>query len=641
MKKRKILLLPLILFALSACHSRPVSPSSETETFESESSSETEQPTEAGTSEETSETESESETSDSSSSGSSGYDTPVGFEDDPINVDPVAQDYYKNISKTATGSELANQLKTLVNKNRCTTGYGSLWSYYPYCDADPDNPKSGKIIAFYRGTPATQGEMNKEHVWPNSRGGNLVEGDPHMTRPTLTKDNSSRGNSFYVENMCSTTDGWDPKMDGLNESFRGDSARIIFYAAIAKYGTLKLVDKNNDSTGNQSMGKLSDLIKWNFEYPISKYERFRNEVLSGERSVNGSDYDFNRNPFIDDRTLPCRIWGDTNSETQRLCQMYLNKKAPTEINLNETSINIAAMEEFQLKVESVSPAGAYDAVTWSSNDDSVATVDSNGLVRGVNDGETYIIATSVADTSIVASCKVTVETADRPLEDISVTPSLTLAVGSYGEVKVTNNPTNAYPRPTYTFTSGDKSVAEVDQNGLVTGLAAGNVEITVVAKQNDVTKYGYCQVSVTESQGFTKVTSKQSNWAGKYLIVNESNNKAFDSSASTISSSNSIDVTISNGKINVSKELLSALVIVEQVGNEYIMKTSTGKTIKSGKNTIAIDEEGTTRSTFTLSGDSIVINSGGTEYSLQYNQSANLFRYYSSNQQPVTMYRLS
>mgnify|MGYP006988904297 CR=1 FL=1 len=86
-------------------------------------------------------------------------------------------------------------------------GYGGLWNYFPNCDADPDNPESGKIIAFYRGTPADRSEMNREHVWPDSRGGNLIEGDPHMTRPTLSSDNNDRGNSFYVEGKNTKIEG--------------------------------------------------------------------------------------------------------------------------------------------------------------------------------------------------------------------------------------------------------------------------------------------------------------------------------------------------------------------------------------------------------------------------------------------------
>ena len=646
MKKKLLFLLPFLLLSLSACqkkeeHQTDTNTDTITETDTgSETSTDTETSTETGSeTETTTETETETETTTDTDTGGYTPSDEKGLDGDPIKTDEVAQEYYKDISASLIGTELATKLSALVNKNRCTTGYDSLWGYYPYCDADPDNPTSGKIIAFYRGTPENKGAMNKEHVWPDSRGGNLVEGDPHMTRPTLSSDNSSRGNSFYVEGKSSSQDGWDPKADGMNENFRGDSARIIFYAAIAKYGQLGLVDKTNDSTGNHTMGKLSDLIKWNFEYPISKFEKFRNEVLSGERSVNGSNYRFNRNPFIDDRTLPCKIWGDTNSETQRLCAMYTKKVAPTSLTLNKSALTLEHDETFKLEISNATPVDATRSVAWKSLDTSVATVNQEGLVTGVKDGNTQIVATSTLDTNVTVTCDVTVKTTDKPLQGVNVNASMTLSKGSSNQLNVTFNPSNAYPIPSVTFKSNDTSVATVDENGKVSAVNTGSTQIEVKAVQNDITKYGYCQVTVTDKAMFTKISGTQSNWAGKYLIVNDNAKKAFNSSASPIDKNNAVDVTITNGQIEATSALMNALVEVVQVGSEYIMKTSTGLTIIGGNKSISAVADDTTRSTFVYSNGNVTINSGNS-YTLQYNGSASVFRYYSSAQSPVTMYKL-
>ncbi len=71
------------------------------------------------------------------------------------------------------------------------------------------------------------------------------------------------------------------------------------------------------------MGKLSNFLKWNLEYPIDETEILRNEVLSGTRKVKGKSFSFNRNPFIDDWSLPCRILGNTNSETLKVCSDHM------------------------------------------------------------------------------------------------------------------------------------------------------------------------------------------------------------------------------------------------------------------------------------------------------------------------------
>lgn len=214
--------------------------------------------------------------------------------------------YYNQISDELRGKDLLLQLDNLLDSTSHPTinfTYKGLMSeVFPYTDG-----KDGKLYAFYRGTLASSGSMNREHVWPNSRGGNYVERDPHMVRPTLTSDNSGRENAFYNE-----SGNYDPGEFGAYQ-YRGICARIIFYCAVkAQENGLNLVDKNTDSKSNKSMGKLSTLLKWNLEYDIDATEIQRNDVLY-------TKFKHNRNPFIDDRNYACKIWGDTNAETRGVC----------------------------------------------------------------------------------------------------------------------------------------------------------------------------------------------------------------------------------------------------------------------------------------------------------------------------------
>ena len=214
--------------------------------------------------------------------------------------------YYNQISDELRGKDLLLQLDNLLDSTSHPTinftYKGLMLEVFPYTDG-----KDGKLYAFYRGTLASSGSMNREHVWPNSRGGNYVERDPHMVRPTLTSDNSGRGNAFYNE-----SGNYDPGEFGAYQ-YRGICARIIFYCAVkAQENGLNLVDKNTDSTSNKSMGKLSTLLKWNLEYDIDATEIQRNDVLY-------TKFKHNRNPFIDDRNYACKIWGDTNAETRGVC----------------------------------------------------------------------------------------------------------------------------------------------------------------------------------------------------------------------------------------------------------------------------------------------------------------------------------
>ncbi len=328
----------------------------------------------------------------------------TGLKGDPILDDTTIQSYYSSVNLEATNTSLLNALHTLnSNKRRKMVGYSNMGTYYPQTDGDPNNSRN--LIAFYSGTSATfsgnfSGNINREHVWPNSRGGGNVEGDIHMPRPTLKAENGSRGNSFYVEGKNSSTAGWDPAMETFGlEKYRGISARIIFYCAIADT-SLTLIDKTTDSSSNKTMGKLSDLLKWNLEYEIDSTETQRNDAA---QSIQG-----NRNPFIDDRSLPCKIWGDTNATTQAVCASYTEEATPTSLTLKAGSTSIGEGGTTEIEVTAL-PTGSSNAVKFTSSNESVATVTSKGVVKAISAGDTVITATSTLDETIKATITIHVK----------------------------------------------------------------------------------------------------------------------------------------------------------------------------------------------------------------------------------------
>ncbi|MBR1821230.1 MAG: InlB B-repeat-containing protein [Clostridia bacterium] len=96
--------------------------------------------------------------------------------------------------------------------------------------------------------------------------------------------------------------------------------------------------------------------------------------------------------------------------------------AVTSITLSQRSLDIKEREQVQLTA-TVAPIDATNpSVTWSSSDDSIATVDINGLVTGVGAGSCAII---VKDTSgsISAFCFVNVE--ENPLLTVKLPEALT------------------------------------------------------------------------------------------------------------------------------------------------------------------------------------------------------------------------
>ena len=142
----------------------------------------------------------------------------------------------------------------------------------------------------------------------------------------------------------------------------------------------------------------------------------------------------------------------------------------------------------------VSPAEATNkAVTWTSSDESVATVDENGKVTAIGAGDADITVTSV-DGSKDAVCAVTVVI---PVSSVALNKSeITLAIGTEEALATVLSPEDATNK-TVTWASSDDTVAAVDENGKVTALSIGTVTITVTTEDGE--KEDQCTVYVVES----------------------------------------------------------------------------------------------------------------------------------------------
>lgn len=113
-------------------------------------------------------------------------------------------------------------------------------------------------------------------------------------------------------------------------------------------------------------------------------------------------------------------------------------------------------------------------VTWSSSNESVATVNSKGLVTAVSDG-TVTISAKVGDET--ASYNLTVK--EIRLTGISLdTTETTLHKGKNQQLNVSYTPENTTDSKTVTWTSSDPSTVSVDGNGKITAKQVGGAVIT-------------------------------------------------------------------------------------------------------------------------------------------------------------------
>ena len=117
-------------------------------------------------------------------------------------------------------------------------------------------------------------------------------------------------------------------------------------------------------------------------------------------------------------------------------------------------------------------------VSWSSSDTTVAEVDASGLATAAGNGKATITA---ASGSASGSAVVTVM---QQVSSVAVSPAAdTLVAGDTLRLAAEATDANGHPLAgaRFAWASGDTLVATVDDAGLVTGIGAGEVEITAAA----------------------------------------------------------------------------------------------------------------------------------------------------------------
>ena len=220
-------------------------------------------------------------------------------------------------------------------------------------------------------------------------------------------------------------------------------------------------------------------------------------------------------------TAKIRVSTTDGSKLNAECEVTVTKAkvAVTGVSLDNTLLLISVGESRKLSA-TVKPSGATNKeVSWTSNNESVATVDSNGNVKGLKEGSATITVTT-KDGSKTATCKVTVS---KPVSTIAVTgvslnkTSLSLTVGESQSLSATVSPSNASDK-SVSWKSSDTSVATVDGSGNVKAVKAGTATITVTTK--DGSKTATCKVTVKSSS--VAVTSISLNKRDLYLSEGES-----------------------------------------------------------------------------------------------------------------------
>lgn len=173
-----------------------------------------------------------------------------------------------------------------------------------------------------------------------------------------------------------------------------------------------------------------------------------------------------------------------------------NPIAVTGVSVSPTNISLQTGQSQDL-TETITPANASNkAVSWSSSNSNIASVDGNGLVTAIAAGAVTITVTT-ADGGHTAQCAVSVAQGTVPVNGVSVSPtSLALNVGQTQDLTETVNPSNATNK-SVNWSTSNATIATVNSNGLVSAVGNGSATITVTTVDGGFTANTSVTVSTT------------------------------------------------------------------------------------------------------------------------------------------------
>lgn len=219
---------------------------------------------------------------------------------------------------------------------------------------------------------------------------------------------------------------------------------------------------------------------------------------------------------------------------------------PDEIQVNVgATAETAATYESKQEADSAAQQAAADKIdwTWEIGDDSIASVDANGVITGIKGGNTIVTLTS-ADGKFSAKCPVTV---NQPLKAIKMDDIALETNGHTSEtVAYTLEPADT-TEDDVTLSVADESIAKLEGNKLV-AVSDGSTKITATsgivktsAKVTVTTKVE--QIALSKTEGVLTVGNSVT------ITATVTPDNATNATVNWTSSDEKVATVDSNGKV--------------------------------------------------------------------------------------------
>ncbi len=213
----------------------------------------------------------------------------------------------------------------------------------------------------------------------------------------------------------------------------------------------------------------------------------------------------------------------------------------------------------------VTPNPTSSGISWTSSDNGIVTVDSNGNVTAVGIGSAIVTAST--DNGYSSKCTVTVK---APVESMSFSQSqVNVYAGDSKTLSLSVNPSDTTDAITYQ--SSNTAVVTVSSTGVVKGVAPGTVMVTATSASGVTAT---CNVTVTEKP--VVVTSVTLDCTEKQMFVGEMFNLT-----ATVLPENATNKTLiwKSTDSSVADVSDTGLVEAKGAGKAYITATSENRVV--------------------------------------------------------------
>lgn len=358
-------------------------------------------------------------------------------------------------------------------------------------------------------------EENEAIQWAAAQ---AVADDSNKTGQIIDKGQIAEKLDKYIGNQ---NEDMEYQIFGPEEEYKGTMIISDTYVVeFSKSGNSYIIDGSGnvrrDETGDKVASRDGVLIK-----PASTSINIGSEltlnilantndykVTCSDESVLQVKKDLSGNIKVTNNTITVKglklgkatIVVETSKEKRAISYITVHQE-PTSIELSATSeiLDISSViKSLQIKPTIYPSTANYKTgITWTSSNNDVAVVDSNGFVTGISNGEVTITATT--ENGRAATWKVVV--ISTPLEISLDSENLVLDING---VNTHQYATTIYPSTANASiglrweieSSSSPNVISISSNGVVTGLSNGTAVITATTQNGKTTK---CNVKVQTS----------------------------------------------------------------------------------------------------------------------------------------------